>query len=134
MEFEFKVPLDQTFDAELGLEWVAIEPEMVEATFPLRPAYVTAPGWLQTGIPAAMAETIASAGTARVVVPRGEAAMGQWNQTTVVAKAGGDTLKAVARLVSSEQDQWLWDVRITDAAGTVCAVSQVSIAVRPRNS
>jgi 1,4-dihydroxy-2-naphthoyl-CoA hydrolase len=130
VDFKPVVPLDETFDAVLGLEWISIAADKVEATLPLRPHYFTAPGWLQTGIPAALAETIASTGTARVVIPRGEIAMGQWNQTAVVAAAVGETLSATATVISAGADQWLWNVRMVDAEGTVVASSEVSIVVR----
>jgi len=126
------VPYEETFDGHIGLTYVSVSPELVEATISLRQGMTTAPGWLQTGIASAVAESMASMGTASAVIPQGNAAMGKWNDTTVVAAATGTALSATARPIAQSDEQWLWDVRVEDAAESLVATSRVAIAVRPR--
>jgi 1,4-dihydroxy-2-naphthoyl-CoA hydrolase len=132
MEFELAIPYEETLDGFLGLEFVSVAQEKAVAKMPLRPGFTTAGGWLQSGVPAAIAESMASIGTAAVVAPQGSAAMGKWNDTALVAPVTGDTLTAEATAVAVSDEQWLWDVRIADASGALVATSRVAIAVRPQ--
>ena len=54
------------------------------------------------------------------------------NDTTVIAAVGeGTTLHAEATPLSRVEDYWVWSVQLRDDAGTLCAFSRVTIAVRP---
>jgi hypothetical protein len=54
------------------------------------------------------------------------------NDTTVIAAvAEGTTLHAEATPLSRVEDYWVWSVTLRDDAGTLCAFSRVTIAVRP---
>jgi acyl-coenzyme A thioesterase PaaI-like protein len=86
---------------------------------------------VHSGIHFAIAETLASAGTALDVVPRGLVASGLSNSTHVLVPARAGVLEGVARCRARGDLDWLWDVEITGADGTLHAASTVVIAVRP---
>lgn len=134
------VPLHQGFDALYGLELIGgAEPGPGDgASVTLRGRVrvgrelLGADGRLHGGVPAAIAESLASHGTAFSTLPRGLAANGLSNDTTVVAAvAEGTTLHATATARNQADDYWVWSVELRDAAGTLCAFSRVTIAVRP---
>ncbi len=63
---------------------------------------------------------------------RGLAPSGLSNDTTVIAAVReGATLHAEATPLSRVEDYWVWSVALRDDAGTLCAFSRVTIAVRP---
>ena len=75
--------------------------------------------------------SIASTGTALVVMAGGNVAMGLSNDTTVVADVRDGTIELLARAVSRAEREWVWTVDATDADGRPLAHSRVTVAVRP---
>ena len=90
-------------------------------------------GLVHGGVYASIAESLASWATALAVVPRGELAMGQSNNTQLPA---ADHARARStrsrRAATAAARRWVWDVDITDDDGRLCATSRVTVAVRPR--
>jgi 1,4-dihydroxy-2-naphthoyl-CoA hydrolase len=133
--FEPLVPFEHSFDALYGLE--PVEPGsgqagIVRGRVRVRPELLGAEGRLHGGVPAAIAEALASLGTGLVTVEQGLMPSGLSNDTTVIAAVGaGTTLHAAATLLSRANDYWVWSVELRDDAGTLCAFSRVTIAVRP---
>ena len=134
------IPVHQGFDAVYGLE--LIRPEAGErghgesgtlcGRVRVRPELLGAEGRLHGGVCAAIAESLASHGTAFATLQRGLAASGLSNDTTVVAPIlDGMMLHAKATAHSRADDYWVWSVELRDDAGTLCAFSRVTIAVRP---
>ena len=66
LEQHFVVPFEASFDARYGLEYLS--PTHGRVT--IEPAVLGADGTVQSGIYAAIAESLASTGTAVEVVPR----------------------------------------------------------------
>lgn len=133
--FDSLVALDRGFDALYGLEMVGSglgEDGIVRARVRVRAALLGAEGRLHGGVPAAIAESLASQGTALVTVEQGLMPSGLSNDTTVIAAvAEGTMLHAEAKPLSRVEDYWVWSVELRDDAGTLCAFSRVTIAVRP---
>jgi 1,4-dihydroxy-2-naphthoyl-CoA hydrolase len=128
------VPFDRSLDALLGLELVGGElgdGEVVRARVAMRPELMGASGVVHGGVLAAVAEALASRGTALVVIPQGMMAQGLSNDTTSTHGISEGTLHAVARVVSAADDTWVWAVEMRDEAGEMCGFSRVTIAVRP---
>ena len=128
------VPFEECFDARYGLEvtYEDVAGEgVVRATVPVGGSLLTAHGFVHGGVFAAAAEALASRGTALSVIPEGSAAMGQGNDTTVVAAAGGGAIAFEARLLRRGDDAWLWSVEATADDGSLVAFSRVTVAVRP---
>jgi 1,4-dihydroxy-2-naphthoyl-CoA hydrolase len=87
-------------------------------------------GIVHGGVYAAIAETLASVGTADEVVPRGLVPLGMANDTRFLRPVGRGTVHAEARAFHRGRTTWLWDVEMRNDEGKLCATSRVTIAVR----
>jgi 1,4-dihydroxy-2-naphthoyl-CoA hydrolase len=126
------VAYEKTFDARYGL--IIDEPTedgVLRGRIPVRNALLTEHGFVHGGVFAAAAEALASTGTYVAVMRDGYVAMGQSNDTTVVATVSEGEIRATARLVHRGDDAWVWTVDACDAAGATVAHSRVTVAVRP---
>jgi 1,4-dihydroxy-2-naphthoyl-CoA hydrolase len=119
------------FDALLGLELLECTEELVTARLPVRDELLQPFGLVHGGVHATIAETLASVGTAVVVFAEGNAAMGLSNQTSFVRPISEGTIHGRAVRRHRGRTTWIWDVEISDDAGRVCALSRMTIAVRP---
>ena len=128
---EFAVPLERSFDAAYGMEYLGGDGDSIRGRVAVTDALRGPDGSVHSGIHFAIAESLASTGTALDVMPRGLVAAGLSNSTHVLAPARDGVLEAVARCRARGDLDWLWDVEITDAEGTLVAASTVVIAVRP---
>jgi uncharacterized protein (TIGR00369 family) len=119
------------FDALYGLEVLEVTEELVRARVAVRDELRQPLGLVHGGVLASMAETIASLGTLAVVVPQGNAAMGSSNATSFLRPILEGTIHARATRRHRGRTTWVWDVVITDDAGRLCALTRMTIAVRP---
>jgi acyl-coenzyme A thioesterase PaaI-like protein len=126
LQDHFVVPFERSFDAHYGLEY--LEPTRGRVT--ITPVLLGSDGTVQSGVYASMAESLASAGTAVEVVPKGLIPSGLSNATHVVGDAREGVLEAVARCRARGELEWLWDVEIGPAGGAPAAIATVAIAVR----
>jgi 1,4-dihydroxy-2-naphthoyl-CoA hydrolase len=124
----FVVPFDEAFDARYGLEYVT----PTHGRLTIRRDLLGEDGTVQSGIYMAMAESIASTGTAVEVVPQGLIPSGLSNSTYVVGEARDGVIEAHARCRARATGEWLWDVRIGPLDGAATAIAVVVIAVRPK--
>jgi 1,4-dihydroxy-2-naphthoyl-CoA hydrolase len=119
------------FDRHYGLEVAEAGDEVVRASVPVR-KHVTQPlGLVHGGVYASIAEALASLGTNIGVVPRGSVGLGMSNHSTFLRPISKGTIHAVARRRHRGRTTWVWDVELTDDDDRLCAVSRVTIAVRP---
>ena len=128
LEHHFVVPFERSFDAAYGLEYLSPTTGRV----PVTPALLGADGTVQSGVYAAIAESLASTGTAVEVVPAGLIPSGLSNSTHVVADVRDGVLEATARCRARGDLEWLWDVEIGPAGGEPSAIATVAIAVRQK--
>lgn len=119
------------FDALLGLELLECTDDLVRARLPVRDDLRQPFGLVHGGVFATIAETLASVGTAVVVFPEGSAAMGLSNQTSFLRPITDGTIHGRALRRHRGRTTWIWDVEITDDADRLCALSRMTIAVRP---
>jgi 1,4-dihydroxy-2-naphthoyl-CoA hydrolase len=125
---EFVVPFERSFDAAYGLEYLDPTRGRVVVTG----ALLGAGGTVGSGVYAAIAESLASTGTAVEVLEAGFFPSGLSNSTYVVGEArAGAVLEAVARCRVRGEQEWLWDVEIGPVKGAPCALATVIIAIRP---
>jgi uncharacterized protein (TIGR00369 family) len=124
------IPFEQTFDGLYGLELTEIEDGLIRGQVSVRDAIKQALGLVHGGVFASVAEAMASYGTAVVVAPDGNIAVGMSNNTTFLRPITEGTVHAVARPRHRGRTTWVWDVEITDDAERTCAMSRVTIAVR----
>jgi 1,4-dihydroxy-2-naphthoyl-CoA hydrolase len=119
------------FDRHYGLEVEEAGDELVRARVPVE-KHVTQPlGLVHGGVYASIAEALASLGTNIGVVPRGSVGLGMSNHSTFLRPISKGTVHAVARRRHRGRTTWVWDVEMTDDDDRLCAVSRVTIAVRP---
>jgi uncharacterized protein (TIGR00369 family) len=119
------------FHGLLGLELLECADELVTARLPVRDELRQPFGLVHGGVFTSIAETLASVGTAVVVVPQGSSAMGLSNQTSFLRPIGAGTIHARALRRHRGRTTWIWDVEITDDDGRLCALTRMTIAVRP---
>jgi uncharacterized protein (TIGR00369 family) len=119
------------FDALYGLEVLEVSDALVRAEVAIRDEIRQPFGLVHGGVLASIAETLASLGTAVVVVPEGSGAMGLSNNTSFLRPLLDGTIHATATRRHRGRTTWIWDVEISDDAGRLCAISRMTIAVRP---
>jgi uncharacterized protein (TIGR00369 family) len=89
-------------------------------------------GLVHGGVYAAMAEAMASLATAVAVHAQGDMAMGLSNNTSFLRPVTEGVVHAHATRIHRGRTTWVWDVRFSDDADRTCAVTRMTIAVRPR--
>jgi 1,4-dihydroxy-2-naphthoyl-CoA hydrolase len=122
----------QAFDALLGLELTEITSEFAGGRVVVRDEILQPFGVVHGGVYASIAESLASRGTLAGVWPEGSLALGLSNHTSFLRPVSGGTITGAARPLHRGRTTWVWDVEMTDESGKRCAVSRVTIAVRPR--
>lgn len=88
-------------------------------------------GIVHGGMYAALAEAVASMGTAMAVLPEGNIALGQSNNTTFLRPTFEGTVAALAVPIHQGRTSWVWRVDMTNGDKRV-AHSIVTLAVRPK--
>ena len=132
MDFPFE--LDQGFDRLYGLEITEISDEELRGRVSVRDAIKQPAGLVHGGIYTAVAESLATTGTALAVIGDGNTAMGMSNQTSFMRPVTAGHVHARARTRHRGRTTWVWEIELTDDEGRLCALSRVTVAVRPRDS
>ena len=88
-------------------------------------------GIVHGGVYSSLAESLTSAATYRAVQDEGKVAMGQASDTSFLRPITDGHINAVARARHQGGTTWIWDVELSDDEGRVCALSRMTIAVRP---
>jgi uncharacterized protein (TIGR00369 family) len=120
------------FDRLYGLELLTCSDTEVRAEVTVREELKQPAGLVHGGVYASMAESMASLATALGVLDRGEMAMGLSNSTSFLRPITEGVVHAQATRVHRGRTTWVWDVRFSDDADHTCAVTRMTIAVRPR--
>jgi 1,4-dihydroxy-2-naphthoyl-CoA hydrolase len=119
------------FDRLYGLEIVFFSETEVHARVPVRDELKQPAGLVHGGVYASIAESIASFGTGMAVAAQGETAMGLANATSFLRPITDGVIHASATRIHRGRTTWVWDVRFSDDAEHTCAVTRMTIAVRP---
>ena len=115
----------------LGLEIGEFDEERITGHFAVTDAVRQPFGIVHGGAYAAMSETLASVATYMFVQANGEIAVGQNNDTSFLRPASEGTVHAEGKRRHKGRTSWVWDFDFTDDQGRLCAISRVTIAVRP---
>ncbi len=118
------------FDRLYGLELLECTEERVRARVAVRDELKQPAGLVHGGVYAAIAESVASFGTALAVAAQGEMAMGLSNATNFLRPVTDGVIHALATRIHKGRTTWVWDVRFSDDADRTCAVTRMTIAVR----
>jgi 1,4-dihydroxy-2-naphthoyl-CoA hydrolase len=120
------------FDRLYGLELLEYSDTDVRAQVTVREELKQPAGLLHGGVYAAIAESMASLATAIAVAAEGDTAMGMSNNTSFLRPITEGVIHARATRLHRGRTTWVWDVRFSDDADHTCAVTRMTIAVRPR--
>ncbi|MDQ3849638.1 MAG: PaaI family thioesterase [Actinomycetota bacterium] len=119
------------FDALYGLQVDAFGDGLVRAHVPVRDEIRQPFGLVHGGVLATIAESLASLGTLHGS-PADHVPLGMSNHTTFLRPIADGTVHATATALHRGRTTWVWDVEMSDDDGRRCAVTRMTIAVRPR--
>jgi 1,4-dihydroxy-2-naphthoyl-CoA hydrolase len=119
------------FDGLYGLELLDLSDTEVHAQVTVREELKQGMGLVHGGVYAAMAESMASVATVVAVRAQGDMAMGLSNNTSFLRPVTEGVVHAHATRIHRGRTTWVWDVRFSDDADRTCAVTRMTIAVRP---
>jgi 1,4-dihydroxy-2-naphthoyl-CoA hydrolase len=119
------------FDRLYGLEFVEFSDTEVRAKVAVREEIKQPVGLVHGGVYASLAESITSLATAAAVIAEGNMATGMSNSTSFLRPVTEGAVHAHATRLHRGRTTWVWDVRFSDDAGRLCAVTRMTIAVRP---
>jgi 1,4-dihydroxy-2-naphthoyl-CoA hydrolase len=114
-----------------GVEWLGADGEEAQARIAVAEEHRQPYGFVHGGVYATLAESVASRAT-HELTDEDKAAVGMSNNTTFLRPVTEGRINAVARRRHGGRTTWIWDVEMTDDEGHLCALSRVTIAVRPR--
>jgi len=116
------------FEAHYGLVLSQVTPELVLGEVTIDDRLRDRTGAVHGGVFAAIAESLATAGTRRGV-SAGCRAMPLSNLTSHVQEVAAGTLHARAVRRHAGRTTWVWEIAIRDDAGGACAFARTTIAV-----
>jgi 1,4-dihydroxy-2-naphthoyl-CoA hydrolase len=119
------------FDALLGTEWLDDDPAHARVRVEMRDELRQPVGLLHGGVMSSLVESVCSRATALSVFDQGMAAMGQSISVSFIRPIteGHAEVRATAR--HRGRTTWVWDAEVRDAEDRLCALAQMTIAVRP---
>jgi acyl-coenzyme A thioesterase PaaI-like protein len=112
---ELPFRLDIGFDRLYGLQVTEVGEGTMRATVAVRDA---------------IAESLATTGTALAVLSDGKTAMGLSNQTSFLRPVTEGSIHAAAQARHRGRTTWVWEVEAVDDAQRLCALSRITVAVR----
>lgn len=119
------------FDRHYGLEFVALSETEIRARVAVRDEVKQPLGLVHGGLYASLAEAMTSLATAVVVMREGMMATGMSNSTSFLRPITAGTVHAHGVRLHRGRTTWVWDVTCSDDEGRTCAVTRMTIAVRP---
>ena len=125
------IELDQTFEGFLELEWLEITDDLARVRFETRENLKQPLGLLHGGIYSAVAETVASVATVRAVWRDGLIGSGLNNSASFLRPITAGAVHVTARRRHHDEREWLWGHEFRDDHERLCALVDVTIAVRP---
>jgi 1,4-dihydroxy-2-naphthoyl-CoA hydrolase len=119
------------FDRHYGLELLELSDSEVRARVVVGEHHTQPAGLVHGGLYASVAESIASIATGVTVLEEGSTAMGMSNNTSFLRPMTGGVVHAHAIRLHRGRTTWMWDVTFSDDDGRTCALTRMTIAVRP---
>jgi uncharacterized protein (TIGR00369 family) len=120
------------FAGHSGVEWIELNSDNARARIAVGEQHLQPYGIVHGGVYTTLAESLTSAATYAAVHEEGKVAMGQANDTTFLRPIRDGHVNALAKARHSGSTTWIWDVEMSDDEGRVCALSRMTIAVRPQ--
>lgn len=130
MDYEYKDTLIET----LGIRVTEMTPDRVVATMPVAAPTRQPYGILHGGASVALAETVASLGTANLIDREQKVAVGlEINANHIRSKADG-VVTAIGTPLHKGRTTMVWDIRILDEQEKLICVSRCTVAVIDRRA
>lgn len=123
-----------TLEEALGLELDELHEDRATGRFAVTDSVKQHLGVVHGGVYASLAESLASHATHNAVTKDGNTAMGLSNTTSFLRPVADVDVHGEATCLHRGRTTWVWDVRLTDSEGRLCAVSRVTVAVGPARS
>jgi 1,4-dihydroxy-2-naphthoyl-CoA hydrolase len=124
------IPVERTFEGYLGLEWLSLTRESAHVRFQAREDLKQPLGLMHGGIYCSVAESIASVATVRAVWGEGKIGSGLSNSASFLRPVTGGTVDVRARCRGHDDREWTWSHEFRDERERLCALVDVTIAVR----
>lgn len=121
---------ESPFDNLLGTEWISSDPDQAVVRLTMRDDHRQPMAIMHGGVMASLVESVCSMATAKAVVPEGRIAMGQSISVNLLRPISTGTVEVVANAIHRGRMTWVWRAEVKDEEGRVCAVSQMTMAVR----
>ena len=119
------------FDELLGTEWLDDDPDHARVRVELRDELRQPVGLLHGGVISSLVESICSRATALAVLPGGMIAMGQSISVNFIRPVTEGAAEVHAHARHRGRTTWVWDAEVRDSRDRLCALAQMTIAVRP---
>jgi uncharacterized protein (TIGR00369 family) len=119
------------FAGHLGIEWLDDDPEHSRATLAVRAELLQPFGIVHGGVLSTLVESVCSRSTALAVYDEGNVAMGQAINVSFMRPITEGTIEVEARARHRGRTTWVWEAEVRDDQDRVCALAQMTIAVRP---
>ncbi len=119
------------FDELLGTEWLDDDPEHARVRVAMRDELRQPVGLLHGGVLSTLVESICSRATALAVLEDGMMAMGQSISVSFVRPVTEGHAEVTAKARHRGRTTWVWDAEVRDSSDRLCALAQMTIAVRP---
>ncbi len=123
--------LHSHFDGLIGTEWLSDDPDGARARVAIRDDLRQPVGLMHGGVMSTLVESVCSRATALAVIGDGMAAMGQSISVSFIRPVTSGHAEARAHARHRGRTTWVWDAEVLDADGKLCALAQMTIAVRP---
>jgi 1,4-dihydroxy-2-naphthoyl-CoA hydrolase len=122
--------LRSQFDALIGTEWLDDDPAQARVRVQMRDDLRQPVGLLHGGVISSLIESVCSRATALAVMGDGMIAMGQSIGVSFIRPVTAGHAEVVARARHRGRTTWVWDAEVLDASNKLCALAQMTIAVR----
>jgi uncharacterized protein (TIGR00369 family) len=119
------------FDALLGTEWLDDDPDRARVRVSMRDELRQPVGLLHGGVMSSLIESVCSRATALAVLDDGMMAMGQSISVNFIRPITEGHAEVIAGARHRGRTTWVWDAEVKDASDRLCALAQMTIAVRP---
>jgi 1,4-dihydroxy-2-naphthoyl-CoA hydrolase len=119
------------FDALVGTEWLDDDPDHARVRLEMRDELRQPVGLLHGGVMSTLVESICSRATALAVMNEGMMAMGQSISVNFIRPITEGAAEVHAKARHRGRTTWVWDAEVLNDDGKICALAQMTIAVRP---
>lgn len=119
------------FSSLVGIEYTDDDPDHARANIPVRDELLQPFGIVHGGVMSTLIESVCSRATALAVYENGMVAMGQSIDVNFIRPVSEGSIEVLARARHRGRTTWVWDAEIHDGESRLCALGQMTIALRP---